>query len=138
MKISDTGSDAPGAGRSWEAILPPGLKLPSLNDRVHWSARNSMFQSVKKAAWAMIRNARVPALSRVTVLLVFDPPDRRRRDADNLAGALKACCDAMVAAGVVPDDSSRYVARASCEISETIRPGGRVRFIITEAPGGGS
>lgn len=39
------------------------------------------------------------------VTLHYRVPDRRRRDADNLASTLKVCQDALVAAGVLVEDS---------------------------------
>lgn len=131
---------APPGGSTWEIELPAGLKLLSLNGREHYMVRNRTYQSLKKAAWAMTVNARVPRLERVEITAVYDPPDRRQRDPDNLAASLKPCVDALVAARVIPNDDSRYVAGVSCEIGERIYPRGRLRLIIREVaavpPGG--
>jgi Holliday junction resolvase RusA-like endonuclease len=93
-------------------------------------ARHRTFQTLKTAAWAMLKNARVPRLDRVTICAVYDPPDNRRRDPDNLV--VKPFVDAVVAAGILPDDDKRHVAWAHFEISEDIRRPSRVRLIITE------
>lgn len=118
--------------RSWEVALPPGMELLSLNGREHWAARNRTFQSLKKAAWAMLVNARIPALELVTVRVVYEPPDRRPRDPDNLAATVKPLVDAVVAARIIPDDTSAHVAWAHAEISGEVRRPSRLRIIITE------
>ena len=71
------------APRSYMLVLPPGLKLLNLNDRGHWAARHRRSQALKKAAWAMALQAKIPPLERVSVVAEYQPPDRRRRDADN-------------------------------------------------------
>jgi crossover junction endodeoxyribonuclease RusA len=43
-----------------------------------------------------------PITGRLTVYIVANPPDRRRRDLDNL---LKATLDSIVHGGAIPDDS---------------------------------
>ena len=118
--------------RTWTIELPAGLKLLSQNDRLHWSARNRISQGIKKAAWAMAINARIPRLERVEIQGIYDPPDRRRRDGDNLAPVLKAVADGIVAAGRLPDDDSKHVVRSWCEISDRPYPRGRLRVIIRE------
>lgn len=43
------------------------------------------------------------------VTLHYRPRDNRRRDADNLVPTLKALCDGLVDAGLVPDDTPNYM-----------------------------
>lgn len=84
------------------------------NDRGH--TRFSPFARIKAEAVVMIRAARVEPMERAEVTLHWLIPDRRRRDADNMAPTLKACQDALVAAGVLPDDGWEHVPLASCRI----------------------
>jgi hypothetical protein len=126
---SPSGSTA----RTWTMELPAGLGLLSLNGREHWAARNRAAQALKKAAWAMTVSAKVPRLERIGVRVLYDPPDRRRRDHDNLAATLKPLIDGIVAAGVVGDDDTGHVAPPRCEITGTVYPRGRLRIVITEA-----
>lgn len=128
---SPSGSTA----RTWTVELPAGLRLLSLNGREHWSARNRAAQSLKKAAWAMTVNAKVPRLERIGVQVLYDPPDRRRRDHDNLGATLKPLIDGIVAAGVVSDDDTGHVAPPLCEITGTVHPRGRLRIVISELAG---
>lgn len=123
---------APPAGTTYTIGLPAGLALLSLNGREHYMARHRAYQSLKKSAWAMILNARVPRLRRVEITAVYDPPDRRQRDPDNIAASLKPCVDALVAARVIPSDDSRYVTSVRCEIGAQVYPRGRLRLIIRE------
>jgi crossover junction endodeoxyribonuclease RusA len=122
--------------RSWEVALPPGLELLSMNGREHFMARARTFKSLKTAAWAMLKNAKVPPLDRVTVRVIYDPPDRRPRDPDNLGATVKPLVDAIVAAGIIPDDNSRHVVWAHAEIGPEVRKPSRLRIVITEVVAG--
>lgn len=91
-------------------------KRPPLtgNDRGH--TRFSPFRRVKAEALVMIRAAHLDPIGAACVTLHWRIPDRRRRDADNLGPTLKACQDALVEAGVLPDDSWQHVPAATCRI----------------------
>lgn len=121
------------APRSWMLELPPGLKLLSLNDRLHYYERNRRAASIKKAAWAMALQAKIPPLARVSVVVEYQPPDGRHRDADNIPAASgKHAIDGIVAAGILPDDESpRYVADLRYRLGP-VHPGGRLVLHITE------
>lgn len=104
-----------------EATLP---WPPSVNH--YWAARgNGRYlsphaQRWHKEAWATLRAAwrGKPMRGEVAVLVVLHPPDRRRRDLDNI---LKAVLDALVHAGVLQDDSQ--VAELHAVRREARRPG---------------
>jgi crossover junction endodeoxyribonuclease RusA len=122
---------APSAGLTYTIALPAGLKLLSLNDRLHWRERNSRAQELKRAAWVMALNAKVPRLERVSVVVEYQPPDRRERDADNISPAGKAALDGIVAARILRDDSKTYVTGVRCVIGEPF-PKGRLVLHLTE------
>ena len=123
---------APSAGpRTYTIALPAGLKLLSLNDREHWGARHRKTQALKDAAIVMARKARLPRLERVCVVVELQPPDLRRRDADNPVLSAKACIDGLVAAGCLPDDSAQYVTSVAGTIGP-VYPKGRLVLHITE------
>lgn len=67
-----------------------------------------------------------PMAGRLSVRVVAHPPDRRRRDLDNLG---KALLDAMAHGGVYEDDSQ--IDRLTLERGEVVR-GGRVDVTIAE------
>ncbi len=123
-----------GTARTFVLELPPGLKMLSLNGRYHWSERNRLNAAIKKAAWALAVNAKIPRLDRVSIMAVYEPPDRRNRDADNLAMAAKAAIDGIAAAGVVEGDWSAHVTEVICRIGERY-PKGRLVVHITEVTG---
>jgi crossover junction endodeoxyribonuclease RusA len=120
------------APRTYTVELPAGLKLLSLNDRLHWAERDRRTEALKKAAWAMAWQAKIPPLGRVSIVAEYQPPDGRHRDADNIAPAAKAAIDGLVIAQVVPDDESpRYVTEVICRIGEPY-PRGRLVLRLTE------
>jgi crossover junction endodeoxyribonuclease RusA len=127
----------PGTGRTWRIELPAGLKILTLNDRLHWAEEHRRRQALKKAAWVMALNAKVPHLAKGVVSLEYQPPDLRARDEDNMAAAAKPCIDGLVAARVFSNDSSKYVSYGGCTISGSLWPKGRITIVITEATGNG-
>jgi hypothetical protein len=112
--------------------LPPGLKTLSPNQRLFWAEERSRARELKKAAWATALKAKIPHLERAAITVVYHPPDRRRRDADNTpARSGKHCIDGIVAAGVLTDDSPEFVDGPFPHIGE-IRKGGQIVLHITE------
>ncbi len=90
---------------------------PSVNH--YWRARGRRrFISPMAKAWLdeailLLRASRVRFDRPVKVSMFLSPPDRRRRDGDNLE---KAIMDALVKAGVIRDDSLEYVKRSCREV----------------------
>lgn len=126
------------AVREFVIALPAGLPLLSLNDRKHWAASQVIGQQIKKAAWAMARSmvpATAPPLERVTVTVEYQPPDKRRRDADNLAASGKPAIDGLVLAGVLPDDNSEHVTAVHYTIGP-VCPRGRLVLHVRELEAG--
>jgi len=84
----------------------PWLKPPlSQNDRKERNRGGSQRIKVAlKQARLAVREAKVEPIVGAVVTLHYRVPDRRRRDADNLAPTLKVCQDALVAEGVIPRD----------------------------------
>ena len=85
--------------------------LPSPNRRDHWAVKGRQTRELRDTTLLLARKARLPAGSHCTVELNYIPPDARRRDADNLVLILKACCDALVDHGVVPDDTPGWMSK---------------------------
>ena len=107
---SPPASTSPEAGgRTWTVELPAGLTLLNANERLHWRPKNNRTQAIRAASFACVKAARVPKLKRASVVVEFRPPDRRRRDVHNLYPSAKAAIDGLVDAGVLPDDSDRYL-----------------------------
>lgn len=100
----------------WRLTLPYRRPPLSLNGREHFMVRNRLAQDVKRAAWALARQHKIPALSAVIVELVWFKGDNRRADADNMASTLKPLQDGLVAARVLPDDSGDRVLSARLSV----------------------
>lgn len=100
-------------------LIPlPWSKPPlSQNDRgiSPYVKAKKVAQALEDARWS-IRAARVAPVVAANVTLHYRVPDRRRRDADNLAATFKVVQDALVAEGVLPEDSWICVPRAAQEI----------------------
>lgn len=79
--------------------LNPGLRSSNPH------AKAAKVRIAKAAATEAIKAANIPWMAGAIVVLHYRVPDRRRRDADNLAGTLKVVQDALVDAGVLTEDS---------------------------------
>lgn len=77
------------------------------NQRLHWAHKAKITAEIRDlAAW---QAKRVPPMTRCRVDLIWKVRDSRRRDVDNVVPTLKAICDGIVDAGVVPDDTPQYM-----------------------------
>lgn len=81
----------------------------SANSRMHWAQRSKITRQIRSRTAALAVEHCVPALGRCDVSLYYRPRDSRRRDADNLVPILKAACDGLVDAGIVPDDVPAFM-----------------------------
>lgn len=124
------GAVSPGL-RRWTLTFPAGLPLLSLNGRLHWAERNRRNATWKKAAWALAVAAHIPPLERVAIVGEYQPPDRRKRDEDNLVLTMKSAIDGIASTGCVPSDSSDHVRYDGCRIGERY-PKGRLVLTVTE------
>lgn len=105
-------------------VILPWQKLPlSQNQRetMHRmkvaGIKRVMLDDARKA----IARADVPAMAQAVVVLNWQQPDRRGRDGDGAAPALKACLDALVKEGVLVDDSWQYVRHSGITCHDPIK-----------------
>lgn len=77
----------------------------TLNARQHHHVKAKATAAALLQARAAVRAARIPPMVGANITLHYVPPDRRRRDADNMSPVLKVCQDALVLEGVLRDDS---------------------------------
>jgi crossover junction endodeoxyribonuclease RusA len=92
----------------WRIDLPLTRPL-SMNDREHWAVKAKRVKALRRAVELLVRTKQVPPCPRLQIALHYTPRDARRRDSTNLVATLKACEDGIVDAGVIPDDTPRYV-----------------------------
>lgn len=116
-----------------QVILPfPPVEL-SPNWRGHWSAHSSAAREYRRMCWALALEAklRVPDYagegSPIHVRLDFFPPNRARRDDDNVPASFKAGRDGV--ADALRCDDARFRTRTvmhdeprSCVVFSLIRP----------------
>lgn len=127
------GRSTPSAGRVWALELPFTAPM-SLNDRMIWPVKAKITKEWVDATLVLTKHAKIPKLGKISVLLVYEPRDRRVRDPLNLVQSLKAVEDGIVRAGVVPDDNPLYVESRMPVILEK-GPGhasGRFWAVVTE------
>jgi crossover junction endodeoxyribonuclease RusA len=107
----------------------PGL---SPNARLHWSRKSRLIKSARKAAWASVLEARGRANAlrgeRLHLTWTFCPPDRRRRDADNIIASLKAAADGI--SDALGFDDSKFV--STYQFGEPVK-GGAVLVTVRSA-----
>lgn len=133
------------SAQSWTIRLPFTEPPVSTNDAraaKHWGSQWEAKIQVGQAVALLVRQAKVPPLPRCAVELIWYVPDYRVRDDDSLFVMLKAARDALtparpavpagtptkagtprkkaqrakVGAGIVLDDSARYVASSTTAI----------------------
>lgn len=125
-------SASPEAGtRTWAVELPAGLTLLNANQRLHWARKAEHTRAIRAAAFACVKGAKVPRLKRAHIVVEYRPRDRRRRDVHNFYPSAKAAIDGAVDAGVLRDDSDRYLVGPDMRAGE-VAPLERLVLHITE------
>lgn len=95
------------------ALPWPDRRL-SPNARVHWSRRAKAVKLARQEALALAFEAgarRLRITGQPRIAMTFCPPDRRRRDMDNLIASMKAANDGI--ADALNVDDSRFVSTYS-------------------------
>lgn len=89
--------------------------LLTLNQRLHHFAHARIVKKLRQIGYG--RGLQFgKGHDHVTVGLVWCVYTKHRRDADNTVPTLKALCDGLVDAGVVPDDTPEYMTKTMPEI----------------------
>lgn len=111
----------------------PSPKL-SPNARLHWSKKAKAVKAYRQECMVLARNAGLKTDwdGPIHLWVTFYPPDRRRRDADNVYASIKALLDGLADALRVNDHRFRY----RPFLHDEVRPGGEVVVTITEGPEG--
>lgn len=110
-------------------VTTPWERPPlTANQRFHWRKTAAIVKDVRR--WAALSFSGVQVLARPAIVqLDWHVPDKRRRDADNLVPTLKALCDGLVDAYVVPDDTPDLMDKRMPRIIHT--PGQKARLVLT-------
>lgn len=115
-----------------DLLLPWPPAECSPNARGHWSKKSRAAKRYRSECFVLTKNARLPRPEGQVILsLEFLPPDRRRRDDDNLIAMFKSGRDGLADALGIDDNLFATQIRVS---DETIK-GGAVRVRIQAVQG---
>lgn len=110
---------------SCSVLLPWPPKVLSPNARSHWAAKSKAAKSYRYRCFLEARIAKLTApAGRVLLVLEFLPPNRQRRDDDNLLAAFKAGRDGL--ADALGIDDCLFVSQVRV-MHDEVHPGGAVR-----------
>ena len=107
--LERTGTARPADGVWVLRFAYPNNPLPMNGAKGAWRARARKTREVRELASFLARSARIPTLGHCTAQVTWWVANNRTRDVDNLAAFEKAVFDGLVDAGVVPDDSPRFM-----------------------------
>ncbi|MFC7723443.1 RusA family crossover junction endodeoxyribonuclease [Nonomuraea recticatena] len=108
-----------------------GHALLNSNDRMHWRKEAPLKKNLRQTACWLARAAKIPSMKRASIIAVYEPPDRRRRDPANLYPSWKAVVDGIVDAGVLPDDNAEHLDGPDMRLGD-IHPQGRLVMYIED------
>lgn len=110
-----------------ELTLPWPPAACSPNVRVHWTRKSKAAKSYRAACHLLAKQAGIQAPEGEALLMIeFVPPDRRRRDDDNLVAMFKAGRDGLADALGIDDN----VFATQIKVSKETIKGGAVRVRI--------
>lgn len=111
--------------------LPWPPKELSPNARVHWSNKSKAAKNYRLACWALCMEAKLTHRDNGNPLhlwIDFYPPDKRKRDDDNLIASFKSGRDGI--ADALGIDDNRFICHAFVR-DEVL---GMVKILITDGP----
>jgi crossover junction endodeoxyribonuclease RusA len=94
-----------------ELPLHEGRAPLTLNQRLGPYERNRRTQTVRSVAAWRVKVLKLGSVDHVTVGMHYATGDNRGRDVDNLVPTLKAACDGVVDAGLVPTDLPKHMTK---------------------------
>ena len=110
-----------------ELTLPWPPAACSPNARVHWTKKSRAAKAYRAACHLLAKKANIQAPAGEALLMIeFVPPDRRRRDDDNLLAMFKAGRDGLADALGIDDN----VFATQIRVSKETTKGGAVRVRI--------
>lgn len=112
--------------------LPWPPKELSPNARVHRMIKAKYAKSYRETCWALAKKCR-PQLpdGKIHLAITFYPPNRQRRDLDNLLASIKAGIDGVSQAWQIDDEVFRPI---TIDVADSI--GGMVKIAIVTARSG--
>ena len=92
--------------------------LLTSNMRPHWAPKGRCTKAIRDMAWVMCKNQRVKLMPAATLEVVAKWGNHRARDAANIEPTAKAAIDGCVDAGLLTDDSQRYLKHVGYSIAD--------------------
>jgi Holliday junction resolvase RusA-like endonuclease len=120
---------------SYLVELPIGMQLINANDRDHWRKSAGKTATIRSVARGQAKG--IPRLGKVKIKVIYYAPDNRRRDTTNLFPSVKAAVDGIVDAGVLKDDSDKFVVGYEILRGSYNIPKGQLTIEIIEVDEGG-
>lgn len=130
--------------RAYVLELPPGTPILTANQSLHFHDRHDRVEALAAVVTQLVRAQRpAPFTGQVDVVVEYwSPPHRKAdrhplssqevKDAENIAPTSKAAIDALVRAGVLVNDSRKWVRQVTYRLAPVKHPRGLVRITITE------
>lgn len=119
-----------------EYLLVLPLRRPPLSSnearRAHYQVQAKAKKEVAEAVFLRAKEQGIKDLAPSTITVVWFAPDRRKRDNDSLCVLLKAAKDALVDAGVWPDDNSDWVIEDRMRVTKSDMKNPRIELLIEE------
>jgi len=100
--------------------------------RAHFQTQRAAKKQVEDAVHWLVKRQGIKDLGPSIVTAIWFAPDKRKRDSDSLGPFVKAALDAMVKAGVWPDDNSDWVVETRMAVSKSETRYPRIELIIQE------
>lgn len=100
----------------------------------HWAKRSTRVADVRRAGYFAAVN-QLRGIDHVTAQLVWWVNTKTKRDTDNVVPTLKALCDGVVDAGVVPDDTPRHMTKPEVQIRYRDKADGAACMELHLTPG---
>jgi len=110
------------------------MQLINANDRDHWRKSAGKTATIRSVARGQAKG--IPRLGKVKIKVIYYAPDNRRRDTTNLFPSVKAAVDGIVDAGVLKDDSDKFVVGYEILRGEHNIPRGQLTIEIIEVEDG--
>lgn len=96
----------------------PAATWTTSNDRLHWRERARRTKIIRTLARVIARTELLPVPTPATITVQVHRPRRTRADAQNASPTLKAACDGLVDAGILPDDDDQHIAAVTYTAGE--------------------
>lgn len=107
--MSDKRHHPPKSGYSTTLVLNYPSPPLTLNGRMHRLKVAEWTRILRRQAAVMARD--IPFMHHIDVTLTWVVNDHRKRDSDNPIPTLKALCDGLIDADIVPDDTPQYMTK---------------------------